>query len=365
MPRISEPDIERVKRDTDLLALIQSRGVRLSRKGKNWTGLCPFHEDNSTPNLIVTAGKGLWRCMACNAAGNAIQFLQKHDGLSFRHAFELLSNGGKAAFESNGRHGPAKSSTVRNCPAPSARTRRAKPSFPKSRPTITEAFPQPARPGLPQNPRPRRRRTLQAVPCRLRRPHPRPAHPPRQQEGGRDHPLPPERAGVFRPNGREHLHGCLVVPVTDMEGNTLQLYGRRVDPSAPRDGRHLYLPRPLAGVFNPEAFASRDLILCESVLDAMTFCRHGMDSATCAFGTGGMNEDLGEALKARKTETVRIAYDSDKAGEKGFRKGRGNPDETRPRSPPRQAPLGERPQQLRPRPGRRGPQKSRPQRRLE
>ena len=304
--------------------------------------------------------------MACNAAGNAIQFLQKHDGLSFRHAFELLSNGGKAAFESNGRHGPAKSSTVPKLPCPlgedsegeallsevaayyHGRLSHSPPAldYLKTRGLDDEGLCKRFLVGFAD-------RTLG-----LRIPHAN------RKAGGiiRSRLKEP---GVFRPNGREHLHGCLVVPVTDMEGNTLQLYGRRVDPSAPRDGRHLYLPRPLAGVFNPEAFASRDLILCESVLDAMTFCRHGMDSATCAFGTGGMNEDLGEALKARKTETVRIAYDSDKAGEKGFRKGRGNPDETRPRSPPRQAPLGERPQQLRPRPGRRGPQKSRPQRRLE
>ena len=50
----------------------------------------------------------------------------------------------------------------------------------------------------------------------------------------------------------------------------------------------------------------------------MTFARHGMDSATCSFGTGGLNADLLAALKSRKVESVRIAYDADKAGEKAF-----------------------------------------------
>ena len=319
MPRIAEPDIERVKRDTDLLALIQSRGVALSRKGKNWTGLCPFHEDNSTPNLIVTPGKGLWRCMACGAAGNAIQFVQRHDGLSFRHAFELLSNGGKAAFEGNGRAGPAKSSTVPKLPCPLGedsegsallgevagyyhqRLAHSPPAldYLKTRGLDDEGLCKRFAAGFAD-------RTLG-----LGIPH-------ANRKAGGIIRARLKELGVLRPNGREHLHGCLVVPVTGMDGKAVQLYGRRVDRSAPKDGRHLYLPRPLAGVFNPEAFGSRDLILCESILDAMTFARHGMEAATCSFGTGGLNADLKAAIKSRKVESVRIAYDSDKAGEKAY-----------------------------------------------
>ena len=102
MSRIPDEDIQRIKRETDIVALIQSRGVKLTKQGANWIGFCPFHKDTKTPNLIVTPAKGLFRCMAsgCGKAGNAIQFVQWHDGISFRHAFELLRNGGSAAFES-------------------------------------------------------------------------------------------------------------------------------------------------------------------------------------------------------------------------------------------------------------------------
>jgi DNA primase catalytic core len=97
--RIPETDIERVKRATDLRALVQSRGIELKKHGsKDWIGRCPFHPDNETPNFIVTPDKGLWHCMACGLAGNAIQFVERHDGVSFRHAFELLNQGGTAAF---------------------------------------------------------------------------------------------------------------------------------------------------------------------------------------------------------------------------------------------------------------------------
>src|SRR5580765_1188540 len=95
--RIAETDIERVKRYTDLRTLVQSRGIELKKHGsKDWIGRCPFHPDRDQPNFIVTPGKGLFHCMACGKAGNAIQFVEQHDGVSFRHAFELLNQG--AAF---------------------------------------------------------------------------------------------------------------------------------------------------------------------------------------------------------------------------------------------------------------------------
>ena len=95
MPRIPETEIERIKRETDLAALVRSRGVELRQHGsKDLAGKCPFHPDEQ-PSFIVSPEKGLFHCMGCGAAGNCIQFVEKFDGVSFRHAFEIL-NAGKA-----------------------------------------------------------------------------------------------------------------------------------------------------------------------------------------------------------------------------------------------------------------------------
>ena len=100
--RIPEERLDQIKRATDLVALVQSRGIELKRHGsKDWIGRCPFHADRDSPNFIVTPDKGLFHCMACGKAGNAIQFVQHHDGVSFRHAYELLHNG--QAFKGAGR----------------------------------------------------------------------------------------------------------------------------------------------------------------------------------------------------------------------------------------------------------------------
>src|SRR4051812_24158215 len=82
MPRI---DFEAIKRTADLVAVIQSHGVELKREGKDWVGLCPFHDDKK-PSLRVTPGKGLWRCMSCDATGNVIQFVAKKLNVSDREA---------------------------------------------------------------------------------------------------------------------------------------------------------------------------------------------------------------------------------------------------------------------------------------
>ncbi len=97
MPRIPEEQIERIKKETDLAALVRSRGIELKKHGeRNLIGCCPFHDDHD-PSFVVTPAKGLFHCLGCGSAGNAIQFVERFDGISFRHAFELL-NDGPAAF---------------------------------------------------------------------------------------------------------------------------------------------------------------------------------------------------------------------------------------------------------------------------
>ena len=318
MARIPEDEIERVKGAADLVALIQSRGVSLKQKGGNWTGLCPFHEDRKTPNLIVTPGKGLFRCMAsgCGKTGNAIQFVQWHDGVSFRHAYELLANGGSAAFEQvNGR---TKTSTVTKLPCPLAgqaddaalldqvadfyNGRLAVPENKTARDYLTAR-------GLDDEDLVARfcigfaDRTLG-----IRIPN-------SQRKTGAELRGRLKELGVYRANGREHLNGCMSVPVCDQDGRVMQIYGRRIDPKAPKDNRHLYLARPLAGIFNADALKAREVILCESIIDALTFIRHGMEAATCTFGTENFTPELFEAIRAAKIESVRLAFDADKAGE--------------------------------------------------
>jgi len=325
MARIPDPEIDRIKSETDLVALILSRGVALKQQGANWTGLCPFHDDRQTPNLIVTPGKGLWRCMAggCGATGNAIQFVERFDGLSFRHAFELLANGGRAAFE-HAPEAPRKLTTVPRLPCPleesaeDSQLLEQVAAYYASRLLAPEG--QAARdclaarglddPGLWQR---------FGIGVADRTLGLRIAN--KQRVGGKRLRDQLERLGVYRDTGREHLNGCIVIPVREghAAGRIVQLYGRRIESKVPKEMRHLYLARPLAGIFNPAALTSREIILTESIIDALTFVKNDMDAATCTFGTKNFTAELFEAIRAAKIESVRLAFDADEAGETATR----------------------------------------------
>jgi DNA primase len=90
MARIPDEEIDRLKRDTDLAALVRGRGIELRPHGANLLGLCPFHEDHD-PSLVITPSKNLWNCLgACGKGGSVIDWVMKSEGVSFRHAVELL-----------------------------------------------------------------------------------------------------------------------------------------------------------------------------------------------------------------------------------------------------------------------------------
>jgi DNA primase len=131
-----------------------------------------------------------------------------------------------------------------------------------------------------------------------------------------------EALGVMRASGHEHLNGSLVVPVFDEEGRVAELYGRKITPGLrPGTPLHLYLPGPHRGVWNVEALqASREIILCEALLDALTFWCAGYRNVTAAYGVEGITPDHWKAFERYGTERVLIAYDRDEAGEKAAEK---------------------------------------------
>jgi DNA primase len=93
MARIPQSEVDRIKAEVDLVALIQSKGIELKRHGsKDLAARCPFHEED-TASLIVTPAKNLWHCMGCGKGGSVIDFVMAHEGMSFRHAYEVLVHG--------------------------------------------------------------------------------------------------------------------------------------------------------------------------------------------------------------------------------------------------------------------------------
>jgi hypothetical protein len=130
-----------------------------------------------------------------------------------------------------------------------------------------------------------------------------------------------ERLGVLRASGHEHLSGSLVVPVITPKGVVTELYGRKVGQHL-RVGTpaHLYLPGPHQGVWNEEGLDGGEVIVCESLIDALTFYCCGFEHVTAAYGTSGFTTDHAEAFERHAVTRVLIAYDHDAAGDEAAKK---------------------------------------------
>lgn len=86
---IAQETIALVKDRTDLVALI-GESVRLVRRGRSFTGLCPFHKEK-TPSFHVNPERGFYHCFGCKKTGSAIDFLMEQEGQSFTEAVRTLA----------------------------------------------------------------------------------------------------------------------------------------------------------------------------------------------------------------------------------------------------------------------------------
>ena len=89
MARYSDEIIEEVRQTNDIVDVI-SQYVRLKRSGRNYFGLCPFHNEKS-PSFSVSPEKQIFHCFGCGAGGNVFTFLTKIEGINFVEAVQQLA----------------------------------------------------------------------------------------------------------------------------------------------------------------------------------------------------------------------------------------------------------------------------------
>jgi DNA primase len=87
--RIPEDIIDHLRHRSDIVEVI-GEYVSLKKKGQNYVGLCPFHEEK-TPSFVVSLQKQIFHCFGCGKGGNVFTFLMEKEGLSFIEAAERLA----------------------------------------------------------------------------------------------------------------------------------------------------------------------------------------------------------------------------------------------------------------------------------
>ena len=90
--------IEEVRRKTDLVQLI-SESVNLKKAGRNFKGLCPFHEEKS-PSFMVSQERQIWKCFGRQEGGDAFKFVMRKEGLDFGEALRMLADKAGIKLES-------------------------------------------------------------------------------------------------------------------------------------------------------------------------------------------------------------------------------------------------------------------------
>jgi DNA primase len=333
--RIPDSVIEQLKTDVSVQRLAEARGVIFTRHGADVIGRCPFHEDK-TPSLVVTPAKNLWHCLgACQVGGTVIDWVMRAEGVSFRHAVELLQNEGLPAAAISSNSSSLAASSVSSAAMPVKRSTTRKLAAPLEREAedakllvqvidyyhqvllqSPEALEYLQRRGIGSEDAIRTfklgfaNRTLG---YRL---------PEKNRVAGAELRGGLQRIGILRESGHEHFNGSIVIPVIAPTGEVTEVYGRKINDNL-RAGTplHLYLPGPHRGVWNAAALGiSKEVILCEALIDALTFWCAGYRNVTASYGVEGFTADHLALFKSCGAQRVLIAYDRDEAGERATQK---------------------------------------------
>ncbi len=294
---------------TDIVNVV-SKYVHLSKKGGNYFGLCPFHNEK-TPSFSVNADKQIFHCFGCGLGGGVIQFVMKMENLEFRDAVESLA---QAAGMEVPQDGDRRDSRRRdrlyalmkdaarhfhsNLQRPEAAAARAYVQKRALRPETVTRFGI----GYSIDSWDDLSRAMRA-------------------KGYTDVELLLAGLTVKGRNGGayDRFRGRLMFPIIDVRGNVIAFGGRVLDDSKPK-----YLNSNDTPVFNKSAnlfglnYAKKTkqsrFILAEGYMDVISLHQAGFDCAVASLGTSLTAEQA--RIISRYTDKCVISYDADEAGQK-------------------------------------------------
>jgi DNA primase len=297
---LMKPDFDEIKRGTDIVRVIESYGVALKKTGQDHVGLCPFHEDKK-PSLHVTPGKGLFHCPACGAAGNVIQFVARKEGIADREAaLKLLG---------------ALPGITRASALPPATAECDPLAYSGLFSSLIDYYHQcligRGQRGLDYL----KSRGLGDVEMLT---HFKVGY----VDGGVKKRLSPaqlkaaQAIGLFNEKGNEKYYGRIVVPIYDEQQRPVGLYGRSIQAEA--EVKHLYLSGGHRAVWNAPAAAvyPDELIVAESIFDALAIFAAGRKNVIAAYGAGGWTPHHDVLLEKHSVRKIVLALDNDEAGER-------------------------------------------------
>ena len=313
MAQFTQSQLERIKRELKIKELAERAGVELKPKNGQFVMRCLWHEDNE-PSLFIHPEKNLFNCFGCDAGGDVIAWIMKQEKIEFAKAVEFILD----SFPQLKEDEPEISS---GCPLD------ASISDHLLLHQVIEFYHQKLieNQGAQDYLRSRGIADAEAIKTfklgwadrDLGR-----VIPSNQIKAGATLRSRLTKLGIYREkSGHGHFNGCVVFPVVDTQNRVREIYGRKITRSL-RKGTalHLYLPEAARlvdgrGIWNERALSvHEEIILCESIIDAMTFWCAGYRNVTCSYGVENLSDEMLEAFRTHKTKKILLAYDRDDSG---------------------------------------------------
>ncbi len=305
-------DAEFIKRNLSITQVFKHYGAHLIKAGGEHKTLCLFHKEK-TPSLFINEEKGIYHCLGCNAKGDVIELVQQKERLEFKETLKFL----KENFNINDSFGgiASKKTELFEGAAPPLKIKGGQETqkditlnkvaeyYHKQLLSNEKALEYLKSRGL-KNPQIWSRFGIGFADGTL------------LEKLGKSHKESLKETGILRERGAEHFKNCLTFPIYDDFGIVVGLYGRHI--SKQSNIKHIYLSGKHKGVFNRKASKvyPDELILTESVIDALSLIELGFENVQCTYGTNGFTKEHLKVLKEDEVKRVVIAFDNDEAGKK-------------------------------------------------
>ncbi|MGD1956266.1 MAG: DNA primase [Sphingomonadales bacterium] len=299
---------------------VVGRSVKLTKKGREYLGLCPFHNEK-TPSFTVNDDKGFYHCFGCGAHGDVFRFITEQHGLSFLEAVEQTAREAGLAMTEQKSVDAARAEQSRRLTDlmqaaadwftsrladEGGRAARAYIEKRQMTPQTRQAF---ALGYAPES----RQRLRQAMTAK----------------GWRDGDLVDVGLAILPEDGGEpydRFRGRLMFPIRDRQGRCIAFGGRALS----KDAKAKYLNSPETTLFHKgrtlynidqarkPAYDTGQIIVCEGYMDVITLAQAGFPGSVAPLGTALTEEQL--RILWRMVDEPILCFDGDKAGLRAARR---------------------------------------------
>ncbi len=316
MIRYSDELIDEIKNNNDIVDVI-SQYVHLKRSGRNYFGLCPFHNEKS-PSFAVSPDKQIFHCFGCGVGGNVIHFISKIEGINFRESVELLAERANIVLPKLENVGDNKTQELKekiyqinketayfyheNLYKPTAKMAQEYVKKRKLNNSTLKEF-------------------LIGYSCNFNE-----LYNFLKSKGFSDEAI--LASDLVNKNERgqyiDRFRHRLMFPIQDVRGRIIAFGGRVLDDSKPKyinspenlvysKGRHLF------GLYNAKKHDTKKILIVEGYMDVISLHQRGITNVVASLGTA-MTEAQGRLLR-RSSEQIVLGYDADVAGQEAIIRG--------------------------------------------